>query len=94
MLVVMEVPGKRSPQASTTLEELTSSTYAVVKPSCNRVQGADFVRLPTICRLAGVACNTLQCGICWAYGAHQLCRVCGQGRQQRGKAADDERSAV
>lgn len=44
MLVVMEVPGKRSPQASTTLEELTSSTCAVVNLGCNGVQGADVVR--------------------------------------------------
>ena len=31
MLVVMEVPGKRSPQASTTLEELRSSTCGLSK---------------------------------------------------------------
>ena len=40
MLVVMEVPGKRSPQASTTLEELRSSTCAVVRLGCSGVQRA------------------------------------------------------
>jgi hypothetical protein len=94
MLVVMEVPGKRSPQASTTLEELRSSTCAVVKLGCSGAQGADVVRLPSVCRPGGMARNTLQCGSCWANGAHQLCGVRGQRCQQRGEATNHEGPAV